>query len=220
MSIVHAPQQDRATAARRPYRAAALACVAAGVLGLVSGAVLALADPVVDDDRFSYPLSAAGFVAAQVWFAFHHLGLLAGLLALGRSGVLGRSLLARRGWQLAVAGMVGLTLTELVAIVAADDRVDAGAAPAVGALYGVDCLALGVGLVVAGAVIARAGTWSGWQRWVVLGMGVWVFVPMFPALVLTPTDGARWAIGGWMLLFGLLGAALAGHDRHQAGRAR
>ena len=77
-----------------------------------------------------------------------------------------------------------------------------------GGLYGLTCTALGVGLVILGVSIARAETWTGWRRWVVLTMGTWVFVPMFPALVVTPTDGARWAIGGWMLLFVALGAAL------------
>lgn len=38
-------------------------------------------------------------------------------------------------------------------------------------------------------------------------LSAWVFVPMFPALVL-PTDGARWALGGWVLLFAALGNAL------------
>ena len=54
----------------------------------------------------------------------------------------------------------------------------------------------------------RAHAWEGWRRGVVLALGVWVFVPMFPALIVTPTDGARLAIGGWMLLFAALGVAL------------
>jgi hypothetical protein len=54
----------------------------------------------------------------------------------------------------------------------------------------------------------RAQVWEGWRRGVVLALGVWVFVPMFPALIVTPTDGARLAIGGWMLLFAVLGVAL------------
>ena len=207
MSTAHASRTELAPADTW-VRPAALACVAAGVLGVASGAVLALVEPDVGDDRFSFPLTAGAFTAAQVWFAVHHLGLLAGLLALGRVAALPRTRLARRGSALAVYGMAGLTVTELIAIAAADDLVDSGAAPAVGALYGVTCLALGVGLVMAGAAVARAGTWTGWRRWVVLALGVWVFVPMFPALALTPTDGARWAIAGWMALFGLLGVAL------------
>ena len=68
---------------------------------------------------------------------------------------------------------------------------------------------MGVGLILAGAsVVAGARSGTGWRRGVVLALGVWVFVPMFPALIVTPTDGARLAIGGWMLLFAVLGVAL------------
>ena len=114
---------------------------------------------------------------------------------------------ARWGWLTAVAGMVGLTVTEVVAISAADDATDSDRRPPRRALRP-DLAALGVGLLMLGVSIARARTWAGWRRWVVLALGVWVFVPMFPALVVTPTDGARLAIGGWMLLFAALGVAL------------
>lgn len=183
-------------------------CLAAGVLGVAGGAWLALVEPAVGEDAFSYPLTAGGFVVAQLWFTVHHLGLLAGLVALRHTDALPAGRRASRGLRLAVAGMVGLTVTELVAALAADTTVDSALAGAVGALYGVTCLALGVGLVMAGNAIARGRTWTGWRRWVVLALGVWVFVPMFPALVLTPTDGSRWAIAGWMALFAALGLAL------------
>ena len=104
--------------------------------------------------------------------------------------------------------MAGLTVTELVAIAAADADLDDGIAVGLGAVYGLDSTLLGVGLVLVGVSMWRARVWAGWRRGVVLALGVWVFVPMFPALVLTPTDGARLAIGGWMLLFAALGAAL------------
>lgn len=186
----------------------ALLCLGAGLLGFASGAYLALVGPVVTDERFSFPLDAAGFAAIQVWFAVQHLGLVAGLLALPRCGVLPVGRPARWGWLVAVSGALGLTITEVIAIAAADDTVDSGIAGVLGGLYGITCTAMGVGLTVAGVSIWRHGTWTGWRRGVVLALGVWVFVPMFPALVLTPTDGARWAIGGWMLLFAALGAAL------------
>ena len=104
--------------------------------------------------------------------------------------------------------MAGLAVTEIVAIAAADADVDSGIAVALGGLYGVTCVAMGVGLIMAGASVWRAQVWEGWRRGVVLALGVWVFVPMFPALMVTPTDGARLAIGGWMLLFAALGVAL------------
>jgi hypothetical protein len=189
-----------------PVRVAAWLCLTAGVLGAASGLVLALMEPAVVVDRFSYPLSADDFTWVQVWFGVHHLGLLAGILALRSAGVLPQSRPSRWGWWAAVLGMAGLAVTEIVAIAARDDMVDSSVAGVLGGLYGLDCTALGVGLVVMGVSMWRASAWHG--RGVVLALGVWVFVPMFPALVVTPTDGARLAISGWMLLFAGLGLAL------------
>ena len=115
---------------------------------------------------------------------------------------------ATAGWWAATAGMALLAVTEVVAISAARATVDSGTAGLLGGLYGLSCTLLGVGLVAAGVAVWRAHRWTGWRRGVVLLAGVWVFVPMFPALALTPTDGARLAIGAWMLLFALLGIAL------------
>ena len=133
---------------------------------------------------------------------------MAGLLALRWAGVLPDTRPARWGWAAAVVGMAGLAVTEFVAIAAADSDVDSGIGGVLGGLYGVTCTAMGVGLTLAGISIWRAQVWEGWRRGVVLALGVWVFVPMFPALIVTPTDGARLAIGGWMLLFAALGVAL------------
>ena len=189
-------------------RTAAFLCLAAGVLGAASGLALALVEPSVDTDRFSYPLSTASFAAVQAWFGVHHLGLVAGLLALRWAGALPDTRPARWGWASAVVGMTGLSLTEFVAIAGADADADSGVVSVLGGLYGVTCVAMGVGLMMAGASQWRARVWDGWRRGVVLALGVWVFVPMFPALVVTPTDGARLAIAGWMLLFAVLGLAL------------
>lgn len=214
MTSITAQRATRPAAAR--VRVAATLCSLAGLLGFASGAWLALVEPAVSDERFSFPLTAGDFTMVQVWFSVHHLGLLAGLAALSWAGVIPSTAAARRGWQLAVAGMAGLTVTEAIAIAAADSSTDAGIAGAVGALYGLDCIAIGVGLVLLGIAIVRSSSWTGWRRWVVLALGVWVFIPMFPALVATPTDGARWVIGGWMLLFAALGVALRRRGRAPA----
>ena len=57
----------------------------------------------------------------------------------------------------------------------------------------------------------RVRIWQGWSRFVPLGLGVWVFVPMLPALA-GPFVAARLAITGWMRLFALLGWRLAAED--------
>lgn len=65
----------------------------------------------------------------------------------------------------------------------------------------------GSGLIVARIAVVRAQRWAGWRRWLPLLLGVWVFVPMTPAMFSSFVLG-RLAIGGWMGLFGLLGYAL------------
>jgi len=66
-------------------------CLAAGILGAVSGIFLAVYPAKVSEDMFSYPLTAGGFTVIQIWFFVQHLGLLAGILALARAtGVLYR----------------------------------------------------------------------------------------------------------------------------------
>jgi hypothetical protein len=58
-----------------------------------------------------------------------------------------------------------------------------------------------------GAMVARERRWSGWSRWLPLTLGVWVFVPMMPALVAGYLP-ARLAITAWMLLYAALGWVL------------
>jgi cell division protein FtsW (lipid II flippase) len=52
----------------------------------------------------------------------------------------------------------------------------------VGSLYGVAMLLIGVGLVIAGLIIARRRMLTGWARWITLATGGYVFVILFPAV--------------------------------------
>lgn len=203
------------TGARRSTRTAALLCLWAGILGAASGVFLAVVAPVVESTRYSYPLDATGFRLIQAWFVVQHVGLAIGLVGLERSGALGDGRVGRIGYWVALAGMAILTVTEAVAIGAAGMSTKTAFTGALGAGYGLSTTLLGIGLVMAGVAVARAGRWQGWARFLPLAMGIWVFVPMFPALVLSPNAGARLAITGWMLLFALLGWALARPSRTQ-----
>ena len=178
---------------------------------------MAAISPAVGDDQWSYPLTPTGFTWIQVWFAVQHAGLVLGLLAVWSAGVVGRSGLGRSGHVLAVGGMVGLTLTELAAIVARHDDMDTTRVAVLGAVYGVVSVAAGIGLVLEGVAAMREGVWEGWQRWLLLVTGVWVFVPMMPALAMS-FFGARLAITGWMLLFAALGWALVRSSRTESMR--
>jgi len=189
-------------------RAAGLACAAAGVLGAASGLFLAVVEPQVPDTRFSYPLTAAGFVAIQLWFVVQHLGLMAGVQALWVTGWTGRRRTARAGIVLAQGGLGLLTITELYAVRAAESDYPGPHTATLDALYGISSIAAGVGLVLLGIAALRTGTAPGAGRWLPLALGVWVFVPMIPALMAGHVP-ARLSITGWMLLFAALGLVLA-----------
>ena len=53
-------------------------------------------------------------------------------------------------------------------------------------------------MIAAGIAAVRNGEWSGWQQWLPLVLGIWLFVPTMPALFLEG-DVARLALMGWAL---------------------
>lgn len=207
MDISPSPALDLPLARPGLHRAG-LVCLVAGVLGAASGVFLIAVEPQVSSSRFSYPLTATAFVWMQVWFCVQHLGLLAGQVALRSSGAAGPGRLASWGHRVGIAGMALLTLTEAVAIAAAEDPYPSPLTDVLDALYGVASIAIGVGLLVVGLRVRRTGLWAGWQGWVPLVLGGWVFVPMTPAIMAGYLP-ARLSITGWMLLYAALGWALA-----------
>lgn len=188
-------------------KSAGAVCLAAGILGAVSGIFLAVYPGQVSEDMFSYPLTSGGFTILQIWFFLQHLGLLAGIAALAPAETMARGRTARWGTGLAVSGMALLAVTELVAITARNSTYPGEGTGLLDTLYGISSVAVGVGLILAGIAVRRRGRWSGWRGLVVLVTGIFVFVPMMPAL-LGPFILARLAITVWMLLFAALGYAL------------
>ena len=186
-------------------------CLWAGILGAASGIYLAVVPPVVGPERFSYPLDTTGHQVIQAWFAVQHIGLILGLLALPASGAIGAARYGRLGLYVAVAGLVILTGAELWAITAADAAMGSAQLAPLDTAYGIASTMAGVGLVAAGIAAVRSGRWQGWARYLPLALGIYVFVPMFPAMF-GPFVAARLAITGWMLLFAALGWVLAHHD--------
>jgi hypothetical protein len=182
-------------------------CLAAGILGAVSGIFLAVYPAQVSEDMFSYPLTASGFTIIQIWFFVQHLGLLAGITALARAAVMVQGRSARWGSGLAISGMALLAVTELIAITARTSTYPGAGTGLLDVLYGVSSAAVGAGLILAGIAVRRRGCWTGWRGVVVLVAGIFVFVPMMPALM-GPFILARLAITLWMMLFAALGYAL------------
>jgi len=186
---------------------AGLICLVAGLLGAASGLFLAVYPAQVSDDMYDYPLTADGFTGIQFWFVVQHLGLIAGLASLAAAGVMAPGGFARWGAWLSLAGMALLTVTELLAIGARDSTYPGDMTGTLDTLYGVSSIAAGIGLILAGIAVRRGGRWAGWRRNIVLVAGIFVFIPMTPA-IMGPFVLARLAITCWMLLFAALGYAL------------
>jgi hypothetical protein len=151
--------------------------------------------------------SRTGFLVAQTVFFVHHLGFVFLLCAHAASKPFGNGRLARGGAWLAVVGMVGLTLAELNAMRYADWDFQKANESAMGAVYGISCNLIGLGMLIAGVGVIRARVWTRWRRWMPLVVGIATFVElmsgMFGGFVI-----ARLAIATWMLLLGALGMGL------------
>jgi hypothetical protein len=72
---------------------------------------------------------------------------------------------------------------------------------------------IGVGLMIAGLLIARRRMLSGWARWITLATGGYVFVILFSRFF-GPNVAGRLAIGGWMLALAAVGWAVARADKN------
>ena len=209
-TAVLAPGGTTGDAAR--LRAHGLGGAAASVVGAVSAGALIAWPPMVGTSRFSHPLDAAWYTAAQSFFALQHLAMLPlflGLLLLERRHP---SRALRMGTWISLVGQVALTMTELVALAAADALVTDMVSTVVSGLYSVPMLLLGIGLIVAGIGAIRTGVFDGAARWLVLALGAYVFVVLFPA-VFGPMAAGRIAIGVWLLGFAALGLAQAREAR-------
>jgi hypothetical protein len=153
------------------------------------------------DDEFR----ASVDVVVQVLFFLQHVLLISGQLSLSRSGALGSSTAGQVGIKIAIVGTAALALSELWAISAADAANPSRQTSVIESSFGVESLLIGVGFVLAGIAVWRAGVWGGWRRAVPLALGVYVFVVLVPGLGAGSYVLARLVIGFWMLLFALLG---------------
>jgi hypothetical protein len=174
-----------------------LALVAVGVT-----AVLAIYALVVGftaaDPSWGYLLQALG-----------HLGELAAVVALALSGAAGAGLLGRIGLGAAALGEVLLTVAELV-YPSAPDLGDQ--------LFMIAPLLSGIGMVLAGIAVLRAGRWSGWHRFVPLAVGIWMLAVTTPILITTggpPAFAAVLAIAGWDVLWVLLGLSVLAENARE-----
>lgn len=195
-------------------RRSGLVCLVTGIGGAALAAVLLAWPTDVDDSLLRYPFSENGFLAIQVFFAVHHLGLVAGVVALALSGAVGAGKVARTGAWVLVAGTVMLTASELLAMRYVDWTNDAANEGLMGAAYGISCTVMGIGAIAAGAGVLRTRAWSGWRAWTPMVIGVSQFVMLTPGMF----GGfviARLVIGVWMLMFAALGWSLYAESRNE-----
>ena len=205
-SAVATTSHSSASSASR-LRVYGLVGAVASLVGAACAVAIIAWDPMVDEDRFSYPFDATTYAIAQSLFVLQHLAMLPlflGLLILERRH---RSRALRVGTWVALAGLVILTVMEGVAISARNAAIDDSTGTLVGSLYSLPMLLLGVGPLVAGIGALRVGLFDGPARWLLLALGVYVFVVMFPA-VFGPMVAGRIAIGVWLLGYAWLGLEL------------
>jgi hypothetical protein len=199
--------KNTSTAGSSFVKTAGLLCLVGAVIGVISGLVTAFIPPAVSSDWYSYPYTPTGFLVAQVVFILNHVLLLVGILGLARSGAAGTGLLGRVGLWISVLGMATLTVCEVGAMTLATSPYPSPRTDFMDMSYGVASILIGLGLVLAGVAVARAGEWTGWHRFVALICGVAVFVIVIPG-VFGPFLAGRLALVVWMLMFAALGWAL------------
>lgn len=198
-------------------RRCGLVCLVTGIAGGALALVLLAWPTNVDDTLLRYPFSERGFLIVQAVFAVHHVGLIAGVVALALSGAVGRGRVARGGAWMLVAGTVMLTASELLAMRYVDWNNEAANAGLMGAAYGISCTVMGLGAILAGVGVRRAKVWSGWRAWTPMVIGVAQFVMLTPGMF----GGfvvARLVIGAWMLMFAALGWSLYAESKDPAER--
>jgi hypothetical protein len=170
----------------RATQKAAMALIAGAIIHAAGGIVgrVVQASTLVSDDQFSYPWTSAELVAVSLAEAVAFALGLVGLAGLRASGVAGPTRAARTGLGVALAGSSLFVVAELASIAVRDQKLDEGAASAVGGLFGLATLLLGVGLTATGVAARRARLWEGWRPTALLACGLWTLAML--GIVLTP----------------------------------
>ncbi|MGH3713523.1 MAG: hypothetical protein ACRDT4_08710 [Micromonosporaceae bacterium] len=188
-------------------RRAGLGLIASGLVTAVGATFTVTYPAVVPDTAASYPYPPMGHVVAQlIWTGCFAL-VLAGTLGLRASGLAGTGALARAGLSTALVGAAGVTVFNLGFAFVAYETVDAPAVMGLGIGIWLSSVLTGVGYLLAGIAVLRAGVWHGWQAFTPLVVGGFVFVVLLPFSVVAPAL-FQWPLAAWGLCFALHGLAL------------
>lgn len=181
-----------------PWQSVSRTAVALGA----AGAVLQILGGVVETvDRVR--AGEPGFGLRTTVIGVAYLMLLVTVLALGRSGVVGRGWIARHGLAVATAGWGLSAVAQLVL------QVDVDLAERV--LFPVATIGVSVGMVAAGGGVLRARRWRGWRRWVPLLCGLYPLAVVFPVFAATGRP-VFLALSGWGACWLVLALALGSRD--------
>lgn len=127
-----------------------------------------------------------------------HLGELAVLVALALGGAAGRGPLGRIGVGVAGLGLVLLAVAE---------------PSVVDLLFTIAPNLVGIGMLLVGVAVLRAGVWTGWQRWLPLAQGVALFAVLTPLIIVSGGPPETLGLVGllvWEVLWVLIGVSAAG----------
>jgi hypothetical protein len=131
-----------------------------------------------------------------------HLGELAAVVALALSGAAGTGWPARIGLGAAGLGTLLLAVAEVLIV----------SSPGPGeTLFMIAPNLVGLGLILAGIAVIRARRWTGWHRYVVLALGIYVFVVMTPLIIVSggpPATAGVVALLGWEILWALIAVSV------------
>ena len=144
-------------------------------------------------------LGSGRFYAAEVAWMAIHVAVFIGIVGLLRSSAVGDSVWARRGLGLAAVGRVVFFILEFVAILIASDLT---------AVFPVAVISTGIGLVIGGVGIARAGRWQGAGRFAPALAGMYPFVAIVPVFAATGSRPPDVLIAGWGVALAAVGVAM------------
>lgn len=174
-----------------------------GIAGALSALVVIFYPVAAGTEYFRYPFEATGFTVAEVFFAVQHVTMVLAVVALLNPRAVGSSRLARIGFLIGLGGLALLAAVEVAAITAVHTVAGEPLYDLVQSLFSIPTIMTGTGFVLGGIGVLRHGGWTGAKRFLPLILGVYVFVPLIPA-IMGPQLAGRIAIGIWVLLLRLV----------------
>ena len=128
----------------------------------------------VPEDRLSFPFSGSVATTTSLTWGLAQALFLVTLLAFMRSGAVGTSRPGRIGSWLMLLGGIVFVVAHAVSVMFRDARLDDPAGVGVVTMFAIATVLTAVGFLTAGVTVARAGRWTGWRRFTVLAVGVWM----------------------------------------------